>query len=220
MIASQLIDPHWPFLQTSDNVSKALNYMEELKTEWLPVVESGVFAGFLSESILLEQDDSVKISKLPPLKVQAKVKEDEHFLEVIKSLVSNDLPCVAVVGTDGVCKGVVTQAKIFDFLAHFGFISAPGGILVLSVPLINYSLHEISRIAESNDTKILAVFVTESPNDAMDVWVTLKCNRTDLARTIAAYQRFGYEIEAAFHESNFGNIEQERLDMLFRYLNI
>jgi len=97
---------------------------------------------------------------------------------------------------------------------------ATGGILVLSLKEIDYSLAEISRLIESNETKILSSFVAVDEYDSAMIKLTLKLNKTDLSRVIATLERFSYKIIAQFQETELLSNDKERLDLLLRYLNI
>ena len=48
MIAKDLIDYGIPLLKREDNVSKALDLMEEFECARLPVVKDGYYVGFLA----------------------------------------------------------------------------------------------------------------------------------------------------------------------------
>ena len=49
--------------------------------------------------------------------------------------------------------------------------------------------------------------------------LTLKLNRRDITPVVSTLERFGYQFEAAFANAPIESIDQERLDLLMRYLN-
>ena len=82
----------------------------------------------------------------------------------------------------------------------------------------DYSLAEIARLIESENTKILSCFLS-SPHGKESLELTLKLSREDLKHVIATLQRFGYEIKSSFYESDFLDDLKDRYDALMKYLN-
>jgi hypothetical protein len=95
-----------------------------------------------------------------------------------------------------------------------------GGILVLSMDLVDYSLAEISRYIEENNAKVISSTMIEDPMDKGRIKLTLKINQLDLARIVATLERFGYRVIAHYQANRVESNDKERIDMLMRYLNI
>jgi acetoin utilization protein AcuB len=221
MIAEELINPMIPSLKASDTAQKALNWMEEFCLHQLPVIENSVYQGMISESMLLDANDTdLLLSEFRLDCKNAYVKYSQHFYEVIKIALDNQVHAVAVLDEEENYVGVITISDTITAFAQTYAVQSPGGILILSMYERDYSLAEISRLVESNDTKILSVFVNVDELDPLKVKVTLKFNRTDLSHIIATLERFNYKIVAQFHQSVIRDTEKDRLDILLRYLNI
>jgi hypothetical protein len=99
-------------------------------------------------------------------------------------------------------------------------IQSNGAVLVLSMNMTDYSLYEISRIIESENTKVLSSFLSSDPLDDSKIKLTLKLDKTELRHVKATLERFGYRILDHFQEEEGINGEQERIDNLFRFLQI
>jgi hypothetical protein len=56
--------------------------------------------------------------------------------------------------------------------------------------------------------------------DASKIKLTLKINKPDLSHIGASIERFGYKIIGRFQELEIKSSDQERYDMLMKYLNI
>ena len=56
MIAEELINQMIPALKPTDTAEKAILWMEELKTNQLPVIENRMFKGLITEDIILERN--------------------------------------------------------------------------------------------------------------------------------------------------------------------
>ncbi len=220
MTNETLINLTIPFLKPSDNVRLATDLLIENKLYLLPIVDEKLFLGYISEDSLLDISHNKKIGSLIPEKPNAFVKAEMHYFEALRQMNLHDTDIIAVQDSEERFLGSILKADISTYFSNLGFVNAPGGILVLSVMNNSYSVAEISRIVESNDLKILCFYIEDNPEDGFESFITLKLNRIDLTRLIASFDRFGYKIEADFHESAFQPIESERLDMLMRYLNV
>jgi acetoin utilization protein AcuB len=220
MIAATLMNVSIPFLKPTQSVAEANEILHHHKLSTLPVVEKGKYLGLISEDLLLDAANDEIIKHLSLEKIDVFATENLHYFDVLRIMNVYSLNIIAVVDGDSKYLGCINVADFAHYFSQLGFINAPGGILVLSINQNNYSLSEISRIAESDNIQILALFITDNTDNGFESYLTLKTNKTDLTRLIASYERFGYKIEAEFHESSFQNYEVERLEMLFKYLNM
>jgi acetoin utilization protein AcuB len=99
-------------------------------------------------------------------------------------------------------------------------LKQPGGILVLDINAIDYSLSQIAQIVESNDAKILSMYIT-SPATTTKMEVTLKINRKDLSSIIQTFNRYNYVIKASFMDENdLYSLYENRYDSFMKYLSI
>ena len=118
MIASELISYDIPPLKLSDVGSKAMDWMEEFKTAYLPVVNQNIYVGLLSEMDILDRsnlDDAISDYNLNFNKLY--VNQDQHLFEVISVLVENDLTLVPVINNAGEYLGVITTDIILKSFA-------------------------------------------------------------------------------------------------------
>ncbi|MDH3712111.1 MAG: CBS domain-containing protein [Cyclobacteriaceae bacterium] len=221
MIARELINHMIPPLKKSDTAKKAIAWMEELRVNQLPVIEDGAYKGLISEEVILEDNDNSKIVSEYKLQgLDCQVYENQHFYDVLKIVSDHGVQLVAVLDDDQSFLGVISIKDTVTAFAQSAAVQSPGGILILSLKQIDYSLAEISRLIESNDAKILSCIVNNDIFDANMIKLTLKINKTDLSAIIATLERFEYKIIAKFEESPMETSEKERLDILFKYLDI
>ena len=195
--------------------------MEEFRCNYMPVVDDGKLMGFLSEEIILEANDIEKrVKDFDLAGVNCYVYLDTHFYDILKVATDNKLPMVAVLNEDESYCGVITVQDTLTSFAQTAAVQLPGGILVLSMNHIDYSLAEISRLIEENHAKILSSILKEDPLDNGKIRLTLKINQLDLSRIVATLERFGYRVIGRYQESRPVGDEKERIDMLLRYLDI
>ena len=221
MIAEQLINHSIPPLKPTDNSQKALLWMEEMRVNQLPVIHDRKFSGMLSEEMILEYNDIDALVK--DFKLMGKncyVKDSQHLFDVLKQSTDHNVDLVPVLDEQRNYLGVVTIQDGIKSLASSSAVQHPGGILILSMRAVDYSLAEISRLVESNQVKILTVFTRVDEENPHMMTVTLKLNKDDLRHVIATLERFEYEVIARFEKKNVRYSEKDRLDLLMKYLDI
>lgn len=210
-----------PPLKVTDPASKAIQWMEELRTNQLPVLENGFYKGLISENIILEKNDLDKtIGEYDLEGISCYVYFHQHIYEVIKVASDNQAQIIAVLDEDNQYHGVINIEDTISAFAQTATVQSAGGIIVLSLNLIDYSLAEVSRLIEAENAKILSTWIANDALDTQKIKLTIKTNKTDLSHIIATLERFGYKIIARFHETKHTATDQERLDILLKYLEM
>jgi len=210
-----------PPLKVSENGQVGLNWMEVFHLSQLPVVDDLTYKGIITEDSILEKNDpSLPLTNYALDFEDVFVTPSTHYYDIINLATANHLEIVPVLGADKKYLGVISVNETSVAIAQMFASQGPGGILVLAMKENDYSLAQISRLIESNDTKILSVFVSNSEKQTGLIKITLKLNRVDLTRVIATLERYDYRIVAHFQETEVENSDKDRLDMLFKYLNI
>jgi signal-transduction protein with cAMP-binding, CBS, and nucleotidyltransferase domain len=221
VLAEDLINHMIPPLKATDDAHKAIVWMEEFRCMHMPVVEDRKLLGFISEEIILESNDiEKKVKEFSLVGNNCFVHMDAHFYDILKVAADNKLQMVAVLDEKENYNGVITVQDTLTSFAQTAAVQMPGGILVLSMNHIDYSLAEISRLIEENRVRVLSSIVKEDPLDPGKIKLTLKLNETDLSRTVATLERFGYKVIGRYQEVKTNGTEKDRIDMLLRYLDI
>lgn len=221
MLAATLLNPMLPTLKLTDSVGTALAWMDEYHTPQLAVAEEGVYRGLVSENLLLDlPDDSVTLTDIIRQHQDVYANQDQHVYELLRLANQYRLKVIPIVDEEGLLTGTVLVNDLLENFADTLGVQELGAVLVLKVAERDYSLSELSRLIESNGTKIISSYYTSSatygnPDDAR---LTLKLNRTDINPVIATLERYGYTIEEAHANDPVESIDQERFDMLLRYL--
>ena len=221
MIASLLIDPMLPALKTSYPVEEVLEWMEESELSQLPVVDNGRYLGMVSVNEMSDPGLSgVLLSGMPLEHSRTFAYEDQHLLELVGLAVRHDLKVVPVLEKSGAYLGAVPVTELLEKYAETTGADERGAIIVLNVKPADYSLSEISRLVESNGAKIIMSYYT-SPSGydlSGEHFLTLKLNQQNIAHVLATFERFGYVVREVHANEPVASLDQERLDMLMRYL--
>lgn len=221
MIAEELINDMIPPLKLKDDANKALVWMEELRCNELPVVDREKFLGFVTEDLIMEENDPGRlIADFEKLGERCFVSKNSHFYDVLKIAAEHDMQMVGVGDDEDRYLGVITVRDTINSFAQTAAIQIPGSILVLAVNQIDYSLSQISRLVEENNAKILSSSIKEENDDPTKLRITLKINKPDLSAIVATFERFGFKVIGRFQESEVLDEEKDRIDMLLKFLDI
>lgn len=220
MLAKELISDVVPALKTSDTGAQALSWMEVFRISHLPIVNSRDFLGLISDKDIYNlnmADEPIgnhNLSLFSPY-----VFEDQHIYEVIEIASRLKLSVIPVLDRSNEYLGLITLNNLVEVFADLNALKHPGGILVLEVNQNDYSLTEISQIVESNDAKILSLYIS-SRTDTTQMYVTLKINRNDLTSVIRTFERYEYNIVASYlKDDDEDKLLEDRYDSFMRYLN-
>jgi CBS domain-containing protein len=220
MIAKDLINDTVMPLKTSDTGARALLWMDDLKISHLPIVNERAFLGLISEA---DVDNLTELNE-PVGHLQLSlstsyVYEDQHIFDILKMVYEMKLTLVPVVDQTNNYLGCFTTGDLLRSLSEKISILDPGGIIVLEVDHNSYDLSQIANIIESNDAKILNLYVSSDP-ESMKMEVTLKLNKSDISSIIQSFTRYQYQIKATFASKDDSDILKDRYDALMNYLNI
>ncbi|WP_439584452.1 CBS domain-containing protein [Dyadobacter bucti] len=221
MLAATLINPMIPVLKLTDSVSTALDWMDEFGAKQLVVADSGVYQGIVSEDILYDVvDSSDPIAKIIIQHKDIFATEDQHPYELLRLVNQFGLTIIPVLRDDRSFSGSILVSDLVENFVNELGVQEKGAVIVLKIAERSYSLSEISRLIESNGTKILSSYYSsgETYDPTNEARLTLKLNRTHITPIIATLERFGYEIIEAHANDPIESVDQERLDMLLRYL--
>jgi len=220
MFAGRLIADNIPPLKPEDTCARALNWMEELRLNALPVIKGKEFLGLVYKS---DVNDPAKagmtLEEAGMTFRKIVVFENQHVYDVVKLAAINKLDLVPVLNDNQHYLGVVTVNDLVSYFAESKSVYTPGGIIIIDIALKDYSMSRIATIIESDGAHLLSASVSTTPDPAR-IELTLKIDKVDLTRILAAFYRMDYHITASFHQSEHSEDLQNRYDSLMNYLNI
>lgn len=220
MIAKQMLTDGILPLKTSDTGRTALSWMEDFRVMHLPIVNHLGFLGLISEFDIYDFDnlDEAVGNHTLSLK-QTFVYDHQHIYEVMRLVFEHKLSLVPVVDEHDNYLGSITLLSLLAYFAGSLSVHEPGGVVVLEMSSNDYSLSEIAGIVESNDAKILSLFV-HAQADSTRMEVLLKLNKMELGGVLQTFERYNYNIKAIYSEQDDQDDLRERYDSLMNYLNI
>lgn len=220
MLALELINQLIPSLKLTDSTAHAIMWMDEYRCTQLPVINDNKFLGLVTEEQIMLQDEVALIKDIQLECQHCTVGADTHFYDIIKLVTGNDIDLVGVVNEQDEYLGAITLKDTMYALARSFSVQSPGAILLLSIKSIDYSLAEISRLVEAENVKIIGSSIKPEENNPEKFKVTLKLDTEEVQHIIATLERFNYKVIGHFNSKTQPTLNQNRLDELFKYLDI
>ncbi len=224
MIATEYINESIPTLQKDSLAAKAIDWMEEFRVSQLPVInlEESQYLGMVDERLLynLSIPEEVPIKDILLDYKNLYVSPNTHLYSILSSFGEHQTDIIPVVDNQRKYLGTIASKDFLKEIEKIFSAQERGAIIIISLDAIQYSMTELSRLIESNNAKILSSFVERDKQYIGKLQITFKLDITDVSFIIATLERFGYHIKNRFDYSEGVNQEQERLDLLLKYLEI
>lgn len=221
MIASELISNIVPVLKKGDSCLQALNWMELFRVYHLPLVEGKTYQGLVADELIYshgELNDKLETLQIP---VEGTfVYGNSHIYDVIGLASSHLLSVVPVLDRKGSFIGSITMTDMLKGLDFLLCAEQTGGIIVLEVNRIDYTLAEIAQIVEYNETRILSCY-TSCNHNSSQLKLTLKVDTLNIDPLLDTFIRYGYTVKNSFvtGEEEQDNL-RERYGLLMKYLSM
>jgi predicted transcriptional regulator len=221
MVAKDLISEVIPSLKTSDTGQTALNWMEIFRVSHLPIVNNQDFLGLISDADIYDMNQPEEpIGNHNLTLFKPFVEAEQHIFEVIGLASRLKLSVIPVLDSSSHFLGVITINDLIRHMAGISSMDQPGGIIVLELVARDYSLSQIAQIVESNNVKVLSMYIT-SPPESTKLEVTLKVNSGDLGSVVRTFERYNYDVKTWVSDNDsMDRFYSERFDLLMKYLNI
>ncbi len=146
------------------------------------------------------------------------VRDSMIWLDVLEVFANNQTNIVPVLDEMNNYVGYYEIGDIMKFFHETPFLKEPGGIIIVKKGILDYSMSQITQIVESNNGKLLGLFVSDS--DIESIEITIKISLGAMNEIIQTFRRYNYEIVSEHQEDNYINNLKERSDYLDKYLNI
>lgn len=114
-----LINDMIPPLKVTDDAAKALVWMEELRLHALPVIKDKKFQGFLTEDMIIDQNNvDAKAGDFMLKGEDCFVFDYQHTYEAVKKATDFDFECVVVVKENNDFLGVVVLSDALSIFLN------------------------------------------------------------------------------------------------------
>jgi len=206
-----------PF-SSSETVAEIQDFFSEVTYSHFPIMDNGIYIGCISAVDVETFETGKKISDFRYSFEGFFVRESMIWLDVLEVFARNNSNIVPILNEANNYIGYYEITDVIKFLNETPFLKETGGIIVVEKPTADYSMSQITQIVESNNGKLLGVFVSEA--NAEKVQVTIKTTLGAMNEIIQSFRRYNYEIVSEHREDNYLNTLKERSEYLDKYLNM
>ncbi len=205
-------------LDSQETIANAQDFLNESSFSHFPILENEVYIGNIVTNEIEDFDSSKLVFDYRYSLEGFFVRSSMIWLDVLEVFAKNNSNIVPVLDENNKYVGYYEINDILNFFHETPFLKESGTIIIVKKTLSDFSLSQISQIVESNNGKLLGLFISES--DTVHVQITLKISLGPINEIIQAFRRYNYEIITEHFEDNYINTLKERSDYLDKYLNI
>lgn len=205
-------------IDSRENVAAVKDFFAEAFYTHFPIVEEEIYIGSIAAEDVETFEDDKKISHYRYALEGFYARTNMLWLDVMEVFARNQTNLVPVLDDTNKYVGYYEIADIIKAFNETPFLKEQGGIIIVEKGITDYSIGQIVQIVETNNGKILGLFVSEITVDT--VQVTIKIALGGMNEIIQTFRRYNYEIISEHQEDNYLNSLKDRSDYLDKYLNI
>jgi CBS domain-containing protein len=207
-----------PIFKTGDPLSEVIPFFQDNTYSHVAVIENGTYLGVLDENDLEQFEGDKNVEHRRYDLGTFFVRKDTNWLDVLETFARHEANLLPVLDEEGRMEGYYDLTDIVNVFIDTPFFTEPGGIIVLAKGIKDYSFSEIAQIVESNNTKLIGGFITDSKNDVIQI--TIKVASANLNEIIQTFRRYNYNILFGNNDDQFLEDLKERSNYLDKYLNV
>jgi Mg/Co/Ni transporter MgtE len=205
-------------IDSQETIATVKDFFDDLTFSHFPVVEEGIYIGSISSEDIENFDNDKKVIDYKYTLAGFFTRTDSIWLEVLEVFAKNHTNLIPVLDEKNSYIGYYEIDDIMSFFHQTPFLKEQGRILKVKKGVLDYSMSQITQIVESNNGKLLGLFISESDVDSIEV--TMKISLGAINEIIQSFRRYNYEIISEHQEDNYINSLKERSDYLDKYLNM
>ncbi len=214
----EYINTDFKAINSNDSIMVVQDFFHELTFSHFPVIDEGVYLGCIALDDIETFDSDKKVSDYRYALEGFYARTSDIWLDVLEVFAKNHTNVVPVLDDNNQYVGYYELEDIIKFFHETPFLKEAGGIIIVKKPVLDYSMSQITQIVESNNGKLLGLFISEA--DVQSVQITMKISLGAMNDIIQTFRRYNYEIISEHQEDNYINNLKERSDYLDKYLNI
>jgi Mg/Co/Ni transporter MgtE len=205
-------------IDAQETIGAVQDFFDDLTFSHFPVVEESVFIGSIAADDIETFDSDKKVNEYKYVLEHFFARTDMIWLDVLEVFAKNHTNLVPILDENNKYVGYYVIEDVIKFFHETTFLKEPGAIIIVSKNTVDYSMSQIVQIVESNNGKLLGLFISNS--DVNSVEVTLKISVGSLNEIIQTFRRYNYDIISEHNEDNYIKSLKERSDYLDKYLNM
>ena len=215
---SDYITNDYKAIDSQETIAEVQNFFEEVTFSHFSVLNEGIYIGCIASDDVETFDDDKKVDDYKYTLEGFFARKNMIWLDVLEVFAKNHSNVVPVLGEDNAYLGYYELEDIVKFFHETPFLKEQGAVIVVEKNAVDYSMGQITQIVESNNGKLLGLFISDA--SAEKIQVTIKIAMGSTNEIIQTFRRYNYEIVSEHNEDNYINNLRERSEYLEKYLNI
>ena len=205
-------------LDSQETIENIQDFFAELTFSHFPIVEESIYIGSVSAEDIETFDGHKKIAEYRYTFESFFARTNMVWLDVLEVFAKHNTNLVPVLDEMNNYVGYYEIQDVMKFFNETPFLKEQGGIIVIKKGVLDFSMSQITQIVESNNGKILGLFISDATVDSVEI--TIKIALGAMNEIIQTFRRYNYEIISEHQEDTYINSLKERSDYLDKYLNI
>ena len=215
---SEYINNDFKPIDIKETIEVVQDFFIEIAYSHFPVLENDIFIGCIAAEDVETFEIQKKLSDYRYTVEGFFVRATMSWLDVLEVFARNNSNIVPILDDTNKYIGYYEITDVVKFLNGTPFLKEVGGIIIVEKNTNEYSMSQITQIVESNNGKLLGLFISEATNDKIQI--TIKITLGSMNEIIQSFRRYNYEIVSEHNEDNYLNILKERSEYLDKYLNM
>jgi hypothetical protein len=184
----------------------------------IPVTKDGVYVGCISETDAHSFGSAQFLIDFQYALEPFFVRENTNWLDILEAFALNHCNVMPVLNLSNEYLGYYELSDIMNLFNDTPFLNEAGGIIVVEKGIREYSFSEICQIVESNDAKVLGVFISKMGTETIQI--TIKIGHIGMNAIVQTFRRYNYDVVSQHEEDIFIDGLKQRSDYLDKYLNM
>ena len=190
----------------------------QLTYSHIPISKEGRYAGCISETDVHCFETEQTVAEVEYALEPFFVTDLTNWLDILEAFALHGSNIMPVLNSENQYLGYYELSDIMNIFNDTPFLNEAGGIIVVEKGIRDYSFSEICQIVESNDARILGVFISKIENDT--VQATIKIGHTGINAIVQTFRRYSYNVVSKHDEDKLLEDLKARSNYLDKYLNM
>jgi predicted transcriptional regulator len=206
-------------LRLNDSVKSAQNLFKNFPITHFPVVENDKLLGSFAEddAQTIENKEDV-LESYSYLFNSFFAEEKATVLELIKIFADNNSTIIPVLNADKKYIGYYDLSDVLEMFSSSPFMLEESETLIVEKLENDYSMSEVTQIAETNGGKVLGIYISKKQEGF--VQITLKVVSKELNDIMHTFRRYDYKFISIHENDIYLEDLKNRSEYLQKYLEM
>lgn len=214
MFVKDYISTDYPIFSRDNAITDAAEIAAEFGYSHIFINNDELYTGALSKDFLEEKNGTIENLRI--YFERFAILEDAHLLDSIKLFHAFHCNVVPVISKTEKYLGYISFNDVVGEFSKYPLFSESGAVITVEISGRHYSFTEISKIIETNNTKIYGCYISSALEGS--VQITLKISSENLSSIYETFERYGYTVVHKHYNDEKENLIRDRFGFFQKYL--